>query len=163
MLSSFLLFFLPGCWESCAWYTWMMSPVSFSQLGIPSIPHSIQSCTFFHRFRLPRILQERLQLPIPLCCGKHNNLEKCKRGEKKKSQFTNKKFCWPLSLQDFNPAVNYQLICFAFSLALCSSWKATSVDFPITKYSLYSHVAAQALEDGISSKGGVWKFHLNLI
>lgn len=43
----------------------MMSPVSFSQLGIPSIPHPAQSHTSFHSFRLPAILQQSLQLLFP--------------------------------------------------------------------------------------------------
>lgn len=56
----------------------MMSPVNFSQLGIPSIPHPAQSHTSFHSFRLPGILQQSLQLTFPQGCGKHNNLVRCK-------------------------------------------------------------------------------------
>lgn len=151
---------LPGCWESCAWYTRMMSPVSFSQLGIRSIPHSSLALSSTASDFLERC--NRLQPPFPLCCGKHNNLVRCKRG--KKPQLISRTFCWPLSLQDFNfnPAVNYQLICFAFSLALCSNWMATSVDFPVTKYSFYIDVLLHRLwRMGFPIRGG--EFHLNLI
>lgn len=43
------------------------------------LPHSVQSRTFFHSFRLPGILQQRLELPFPLCCGKHNGLVRYKK------------------------------------------------------------------------------------
>ncbi|KAF2987780.1 hypothetical protein EK904_015193 [Melospiza melodia maxima] len=87
----------------------MMSPVSFSQLGIPSIPHPAQSHTSFHSFRLPGILQQSLQLPFPQGCGKHNNLVRYKG---KIKPCGSRRVCWSLSWEDFNsnPAVSYQLM-----------------------------------------------------
>lgn len=110
------------------------------------------------RLRLLGIPQQRLQLPFPLCYEKCNNLVRWKRGEKKKPLLISRKFCWLFSLQDFNcnPAVNCQLICFIFSLALCSNWKAACVHLPLTKHSLCSPVAAgepdSQHEEGISPK-----------
>lgn len=105
-----------------------MSPVRVSREPSPALPLP-SVLLFLPQLQLPGILQQRLQLPFPRCCGKHN-LVRIKKV--KTLRFICRMFCCPFVSEDFNfnPAVNYQLVCFMFSRASCSNRKASSAAPP---------------------------------